>query len=136
MRTVREVALDRTATVGAVESRFTRWRIANPVVAGPVVVSPLQHLSAGRGFIFLRRRTARLDVKLCLVGAGRAGRANQHDGLYASAVESVADHRGADADRGIDDAVLAFARLDVADGRSRASIICDGGGAARGARSR
>src|SRR5260370_14435802 len=116
MRTAREVALDRTATVGAVQSRFTGWRIGKPVVAGTVVVSPLQNLSAGRGFIFLRRRTARLDVKLCLVGAGRAGRANQHDGLHASAVESVADHRGADADRGIDDAGPATARLHVRDG--------------------
>ena len=122
--------------VGAVQSRLARRRIRNSVAAGAVAVSPLQPLGPDGGCVFLRGRIARLVFTVHFGGARGAVRPDQHDGVQPSAVERDADSRRADADAGAGDGISAAALFDLADGRSRAPVIRDGGGAARGARSR
>src|SRR5208283_5906251 len=110
--------------------------IRNSVTAGAVAVSPLQPVGSSGGYVFLRGGTAWLVFTVHFVGACGAVRPDQHDGIQPSAVERDADRRGVDADPGAGDGISAAALFDLADGRSSAPVVCDGGGAARGARGR
>src|SRR5208283_105587 len=110
--------------------------IRNSVTAGAVAVSPLQPVGSSGRYVFLRGRTGWLVFTVHFVGARGAVRPDQHDGIQPSAVERDADRRGVDADSGAGDDISAAALFDLADGRSRAPVVCDGGGAARGARGR